>query len=404
MVSNFFQTCRAVAAVSSLILFGAAAQAEPAHGISMYGTPALPPDFVSLPYANPQAPKGGAIVLGNTGGFDSLNPFVRKGTAPWQLAFFTHETLMGRSWDEPFTLYGLLAESVEVPEDRSWVEFALRPEARFSDGSPVTVEDVIFSYDMLGSEGHPRYHGLRAQIDSIVQTGPRTVRMTFNTENRELALLAGMRPILSKAQWEGRDFANAALADIPLGSGPYSVTDYQAGRQVTLTRNPDYWGKDVPFRRGTHNIDQIKLDFYGDANVLFEAFKAGEISALREFNAETWATDVDAMQANGLALGGNSGENAVVFDGDKVVSPGGLRHADEPVRHKMLDALGDLALAGAPLIGHYTGVRAGHSLTNTLLRALFATPGAVRLVECDTEMAQQLPGHGLVWDEIPAVA
>jgi len=293
MASYFFQTCRAVAAVSSLILWVGSAQAEPTHGISMYGSPALPQDFVSLPYANPDAPKGGAIVLGNTGGFDSLNPFVRKGTSPWQLPFFTHETLMGRSWDEPFSLYGLLAESIEVAEDRSWVEFTLRPEARFADGTPVTPEDVIFSYDLLGTEGHPRYHGLRAQIESMTQTGPRRVRMAFNTENRELALLAGMRPILSKAQWEGRDFANAPLADIPLGSGPYIVTDYQAGRQVTLTRNPDYWGKDVPFRRGTHNIDQIKLDFYGDANVLFEAFKAGEISAIREFNAETWTTQYD---------------------------------------------------------------------------------------------------------------
>ena len=293
MASYFFQTCRAVAAVSSLILWVGSAQAEPTHGISMYGSPALPQDFVSLPYANPDAPMGGTIVLGNTGGFDSLNPFVRKGTSPWQLPFFTHETLMGRSWDEPFSLYGLLAESIEVAEDRSWVEFTLRPEARFADGTPVTPEDVIFSYDLLGTEGHPRYHGLRAQIESMTQTGPRRVRMAFNTENRELALLAGMRPILSKAQWEGRDFANAPLADIPLGSGPYIVTDYQAGRQVTLTRNPDYWGKDVPFRRGTHNIDQIKLDFYGDANVLFEAFKAGEISAIREFNAETWTTQYD---------------------------------------------------------------------------------------------------------------
>ena len=146
---------------------------------------------------------------------------------------------------------------------------------------------------MLGTEGHPRYHGLYAQIDSIAQTGPRSVKMEFNTDNRELALLAGMRPILSKAQWEGRDFANAPLAEIPLGSGPYVVADYKAGKQVTLTRNPDYWGKDVPFRKGTHNIDEIKLDFYGDANVLFEAFKAGEISALREFNAESWATQYD---------------------------------------------------------------------------------------------------------------
>lgn len=256
----------------------------------MYGEPALPPDFVSLPYVNPEAPKGGDIVLGNTGGFDSLNPFVLKGTSPWQLPFFTHESLMGRSWDEPFTLYGLLAESVETDESRSWVEFTLREEARFSDGSPVTVADVIFSYELLGTEGHPRYHGLYAQIESIEQTGPRKVRLTFNTENRELALLAGMRPILKKAQWEGQDFADAPLQEVPLGTGPYVVSDFDAGRQVTLTRNPDYWGAEIPFRRGTHNFDQIKLDFYGDGNVLFEAFKAGEISAGREFNAETWET------------------------------------------------------------------------------------------------------------------
>ncbi|EDQ04548.1 Oligopeptide-binding protein AppA [Sulfitobacter indolifex] len=256
----------------------------------MYGEPDLPSDFSALPYVNADAPKGGAIVLGNTGGFDSLNPFVRKGTAPWQLPHFTHETLMGRSWDEPFALYGLLAETIEVPDDRSWVEFTLREEARFSDGSPVTVEDVIFSFELLGSEGHPRYHGLRQQIDTIEQTGPRSLRMTFNSDNRELALLAGMRPILSKAQWEGQDFANAPLEEFPLGTGPYVISDYQAGRHVTLTRNPDYWGAEVPFRQGTHNYDEVKIDFYGDANVLFEAFKAGQISAVREFNAETWAT------------------------------------------------------------------------------------------------------------------
>lgn len=259
----------------------------------MYGAPALPPDFVSLPYANPDAPKGGSITLGNTGGFDSLNPYVRKGTAPWQLPFFTHETLMGRSWDEPFALYGLLAESVEVPQDRSWVAFTLREEARFSDGTPVTVDDVIFSFELLGTEGHPKYFSLHEQIARIEQTGPRSLRIDFNTENRELALLAGLRPILSRAQWEGRDFANAPIGEIPLGSGPYVISEYEAGRFVQLTRDPDYWGADIPFRRGTNNIDTIKLDFYGDASVLFEAFKAGEISAQREFNTEKWNTLYD---------------------------------------------------------------------------------------------------------------
>ncbi len=259
----------------------------------MYGSPALPPDFVSLPYARPDAPKGGSITLGNTGGFDSLNPFVRKGTVPWQLSFFTHEALMGRSWDEPFTLYGVLAESVEVPDDRSWVEFTLRPDARFSDGTPVTVEDVIFSYELLGTEGHPKYHSLHAQIAAITRTGPSSLLIEFNSDNRELALLAGMRPILSRAQWEGKDFANASLDEIPIGSGPYIVTDYEPGRFVQLERNPEYWGAELPFRRGTHNFDRVKLDFYGDASVLFEAFKAGEISALREFNAEKWASQYD---------------------------------------------------------------------------------------------------------------
>ncbi len=290
MGTVFFRALLRILVAWAAILWVNAAVAEPQHGISMYGSPALPPDFVSLPYARPDAPKGGSITLGNTGGFDSLNPFVRKGTVPWQLSFFTHEALMGRSWDEPFTLYGLLAESVEVPEDRSWVAFTLREEARFSDGTPVTVDDVIFSYELLGTDGHPRYHGLGDQIESITQTGPRSLRITFNTDNRELALLAGMRPILSRAQWEGRDFANAQLTDVPIGTGPYVVSNYEAGRFVQLTRNPDYWGTDVPFRRGTHNIDSIKLDFYGDATVLFEAFKGGDISALREFNAEKWAT------------------------------------------------------------------------------------------------------------------
>lgn len=291
-LDNFTRAQRAFA-VSSLILWGIAAQSEPQHAIAMYGAPALSADFSHLPYVNPDAPTGGAITLGDTGGFDSLNPFVRKGTSPWQLPFFTHETLMGRSWDEPFTLYGLLAETVETDADRTWVEFTLREGTTFSDGSPLGIEDVMFSFELLGTQGHPRYLSLHNQIASIEQTGPRALRITFSEPNRELALLAGLRPILSKAQWEGRDFANAPVQDVPLGSGPYVVSDYETGRFVQLTRNPDYWGADLPFRAGTHNFDSIKMDFYGDAKVLFEGFKTGAISAVREFNAETWATQYD---------------------------------------------------------------------------------------------------------------
>ena len=265
-------------------------QAEPSHGIAMYGEPQLPPDFVSLPYANPSAPKGGAITLANTGSFDSLNPFIKKGNVPWQLRFLTHESLMGRNRDEPFALYGLLAESIEVPEDRSWVIFKLRPEAKFSDGSPVTVEDVIWSYKTLGTNGHGRYASLWDQIDKIEIIGTNSLKISFNTENRELALLAGMRPILQKKQWQGVDFEDARLADIPIGTGPYVVSNFEAARNVVLSRNPEYWGEDLNFRQGTFNFDNITIDFYGDADVVFEAFKAGQISAMREFNAEAWAT------------------------------------------------------------------------------------------------------------------
>lgn len=253
----------------------------------MYGTPALPPDFVSLPYANPNAPKGGRVVFGNTGGFDSLNPFVQKGTAPWQMRFWGYESLMGRSWDEPFTLYGLLAESIRTADDRSWVEFTLREEARFADGSPVTVEDVIWSYETLGTSGHLRYRTLWTQIESIEQSGPRSVRIRFAGDNRELALIAGLRPILKKAQYDDVAFTDAPMM-APIGTGPYLVGDFEPGRYVQFKRNPDYWGADLPLRRGTANFDEMRIDFFGDGTVLFEAFKAGELTAIREFNADSW--------------------------------------------------------------------------------------------------------------------
>ena len=287
------QIVNTCAILATAVFAATAGLADPKHAIAMYGDPQLPPDFVSLPHANPDAPKGGAITLANTGGFDSLNPYIQKGNVPWQLRFLTHESLMGRNRNEPFALYGLLAESIDVPEDRSWVEFTLREEARFSDGSPVTVEDVIWSYQTLGTQGHGRYRSLWGQIESIKQTGPHSLKISFNSDNRELALLAGMRPILQKAQWEGKNFADAALDDIPLGTGPYVITSYEAARNVVLTRNPDYWGKDLNFRRGTFNFDEITIDFYGDGDVVLEAFKAGEVSAVREFNAESWASRYD---------------------------------------------------------------------------------------------------------------
>ena len=270
-----------------------AIQAEPQHAISMYDTPTLPPHFVSLSYANAQAPKNGHIKLGTVGSFDSLNPHILKGRSPWQLRFWNYESLMGRNWDEPFTLYGLLAESIETGPNREWVEFTLRPEAKFADGSAVTVEDVLWSYETLGTIGHWRYRGLWQKIRTVEQTGPRSVQFTFNIDNPELALLAGMRPILKKAQWDGRDITESGLDIIPITSSPYQITDFEAGRFIKLERNPDYWGKDLAFRKGTNNFESIRMEYFSDATVYFEAFKTGEIDIYREGNAEKWATQFD---------------------------------------------------------------------------------------------------------------
>jgi peptide/nickel transport system substrate-binding protein len=288
----------AAIAAALLIAPGVRAQAEaPAHAIAMYGTPALPPDFVSLPHVNPDAPKGGRIVFGESGGFDSLNPFILKGRAPAGIAPYTVETLMGRSWDEPFTLYGLIAESIATDDARSWVEFTLRPEARFADGSPVTVEDVIWSFEILGTKGSPRYLAAYEKVASVRATGPQSVRFDFKEADRELPLLLGLRPILKKAQWDGKDFAESGL-EAPIGSGPYEVAEFEADRFVVLRKREDWWGRDLPFNRGLHNFDEIRYDYYADANAMFEAFKAGATSSFRETSITRWQTGYDfpAMQ------------------------------------------------------------------------------------------------------------
>jgi peptide/nickel transport system substrate-binding protein len=277
--------------------------AQTTHGIAMYGTPALPPDFVSLPYANPDAPKGGRIVFGESGGFDSLNPFILKGNAPAGVSALTVETLMGRSYGEPFALYGLLAESVETDQARSFVAFTLREGARFSDGSPVTPEDVLWSFETLGTKGSPRYAAAWAKIAKAEKTGPRTVRFTFNTADRELPLLLGLRPILKKAQWDGKDFTVSSLDPI-IGSGPYVIGPFEPGRYISYVRNPDWWGADLPFNRGQHNFDEVRYDYFGDGGVVFEAFKAGDITSYREANPAAWASNYafPAVQSGDVAL------------------------------------------------------------------------------------------------------
>jgi peptide/nickel transport system substrate-binding protein len=305
---------------ATLALFAAAAEAEPMHGIAMYGDPALPPDFVSLPQVNPDAPKGGTYRWGEAGSYDSFNPYVTKGRPALGISTLTVETLMGRNYDEAFSLYGLLAESIDTDDARTYVEFTLRPEARFSDGSPVTVDDVMWSMETLGTQGNPRYAAAWKKIASMEKTGERSVRFTFNVEDRELPLILGLRPILKKAQWEGKDFAEATM-DIPVGSGPYMLDTSDLGVQVTYKRNPDWWGKDLPFNKGQWNFDEIRYDYYANPQAIFEAFKAGQVMAYREANVSKWLSSYDfpAVQSGDVVKaeiphGRPSGIEGLVFN------------------------------------------------------------------------------------------
>jgi peptide/nickel transport system substrate-binding protein len=291
MVHRIF-TRATVASAAMLILCALTATAKPQHGIAMYGNPALPPDFVSLPYANPDAPKGGRIIFGEGGSFDSLNPFVTKGNPATGISTLTVETLMGRSYDEPFSLYGLLAESIDTDSARSYVQFTLRPQARFSDGTPVTADDVLWSMETLGTIGNARYRSAWTKIASATKIDDRTVRFTFTEPDRELPLILGLRPILQRAQWQGKDFAEAATEPL-IGSGPYIIGPYEMGTQITYVRNPNWWGAGLPFYRGLHNLDEVRYDYFTDASVVFEAFKGGLTTSYRDTNPVAWATAYD---------------------------------------------------------------------------------------------------------------
>ncbi|WP_081816651.1 extracellular solute-binding protein [Fodinicurvata fenggangensis] len=265
---------------------------RPRHGIAMHGEPKYPADFTHFDYVNPDAPKRGAVRLAARGTYDSFNPFVVRGVAA-SGASYLNETLMVSSADEPFSMYGLVAESISVPDDRSWVEFTLREEARWHDGEPISVEDVIFSLNLLREEGHPIYRQYYADVTAAEKTGPRKVRFTFSEgENLELPLIIGQLPILPKHYWEERDFTRSDL-EPPLGSGPYRVADFEPGRHVTYERVEDYWGKDLPVNTGRYNFDRIRYDYYRDETVIRQAVKAGEVDFRQENQAKAWALDYD---------------------------------------------------------------------------------------------------------------
>ena len=271
----------------------AAQSVKPVHGIAMHGSPKYGPDFKHFEYTNPSAPKGGNLRMSAIGTFDSFNPYILKGDPAIGIGF-VFESLMTSSADEAFSEYGLLAETIEMPADRSWVAFNLRAGARWHDGKPVTVDDVIFSLTTLKTKGRPIYRFYYGNVVKAEKTGPRRVKFTFSDSvNRELPLIVGQLPILPKHFFEGRDFTKTILEPIP-GSGPYRIAKFESGRSVTYERVRDYWGRDLPVNKGRYNADQIRYDYYRDQTVALEAFKAGEYDFRQENSSKVWATGYEA--------------------------------------------------------------------------------------------------------------
>ena len=262
------------------------------HGISRFGDLKYPADFTHFDYVNPDAPKGGELRMSAPGTFDSLNPFIVKGT-PAAAGGLIYDTLLASSLDEPTSMYGLVAESIEYPEDKSWVIFDLRPEARFHDGEPITAEDVVFSFHTLVEKGAPLYRFYYANIIKAEALGPHQVKFTFNQkDNAELPAIIGQLPVLPKHYWEGRDFAATTLTPPP-GSGPYKIGAVQPGRSITYERVADYWGKDLAVNKGRNNFDRVTYEYYRDGGVTFEAFKAGRFDLRPENISRNWATAYD---------------------------------------------------------------------------------------------------------------
>ncbi|WP_428541895.1 extracellular solute-binding protein [Rhodopila sp.] len=267
---------------------------EPLHtyGLSLMGKLGLPPDFKSFDYVNPDAPKGGEVALSSVGTFDSFNPFIVRGTAPGDIAR-VWDSLTKSDADQAETEYGLLAKVIEVPADHMGVAFELRPEAKFNDGTPVTAEDVAWTFETLREKGRPFFRQYYADVASVTVEGPRRVVFHFKSDNnRELPLILGQMPILPKHWWAGRDFEKP-LTDPPLGSGPYRVGHFEFGRTISMERVPDVWSKDLPVMRGLNNFDRRRTEYFRDGTVALEAFKAGQVDFREENVAKDWATAYD---------------------------------------------------------------------------------------------------------------
>lgn len=268
-----------------------ASETVPQHAVAMHGDVKYPPGFTHFDYVNPNATKGGTVrlsVVSNS--YDSFNPFVLKGVPAAGVSHYVYDTLTKQSEDEAFSEYGLIAEKVEMPEDRSSVIFHINPNARFQDGHPILPEDVIFTFNSLIEHGAPFYKAYYGDVSSVSQISDYQVKFEFkNKENRELPLILGQLPVLPKHYWEGRDFSKSSL-EIPVGSGPYKIKSFNTGRSITYERVKDYWAKDLAVNKGHYNFDEVIYEYYGDQTIALEAFKAGEYDFRLENTAKNWAT------------------------------------------------------------------------------------------------------------------
>jgi len=293
VAGTFSRARAAVGGAAVLFLCAMPAAAEAAHAIAMHGKPAMSDNFAFAPYVNPDAPQGGRLVQGVLGTFDSLNPLIVKGIAVQAIRGYVVESLMARGYDEPFTLYGLLARTVETDDARSYVTFSLDPSAHFSDGVPVTAEDVVFSWQLLRDHGRPNHRAYYSKVVKADILDARTVRFDLAGSNdRELPLILGLMPVLPKHAIDPATFEETTLAK-PVGSGPYVVGDVDLGRSITLKRDPNYWGRRLPINRGLWNFAELRFDYYRDANAYFEAFKTGLYDVRSETDPTRWKTGYD---------------------------------------------------------------------------------------------------------------
>jgi microcin C transport system substrate-binding protein len=327
---NFYNMCQVnkvtlvllVAAFSLCTTMSATASdnSTKSHALAIHGEPKYPANFKRFDYTSAKSQKGGVLRLSGRGSFDSLNEYIAKGNPADNLALI-YDTLMVTSADEPFTQYGLLAAQVEYPADRSWVIFHLRTNAYFSDGHAIDTEDVVFSYKLLLDKGSPIYKFYYQDVISVEALDAQRVKFSFRQgNNRELPLIMGELPVLPKHFWEGKEFDKSSL-EIPLGSGPYTIKDVDAGRNITYERNANYWGRYLPVNNGLYNFDVISIDYYRDNNIAIEALKANEYDFRWENSSKFWATayDIPAIEAGQLIQkevknSANNGMQAFVYN------------------------------------------------------------------------------------------